>query len=137
MAHRVSRSAGTLRNMVRSVCGAAIYAGEFPVPPIPASPALQPIRRWSDMEAEARVTGVQFDAFWDACVGDEIAYFFRWLGRTRATVLVVFEADGPIFIEVRQAPDVEVAGRDAEPVLDEVLRLFHGRFAPPPGPWMH
>jgi hypothetical protein len=88
---------------------------------------LQPIRSWPDLVTETRVTGIEFDAFWDACVCDEVAYFFRWFGSVRATVLVVFEPDGPIFIEVRRAPDVEVKGRDAEPVIREVLRLFDGR----------
>lgn len=83
-------------------------------------------RKW----AEARVTGVQFDAFWDACVFDEIAYFFSWFGSVRSTVLVVFEVDSPIYVEVRRAHDIEVVGQAAEPPICEVLRLFDGRFPP-------
>lgn len=107
---------------------AATRASDFPAPPVPGSAVLQPIRNWADLAAEARVTGVEFDAFWDACVFDEVAYFFRWFGGARATVLVVFETDGPTFIEVRRAPDVEVSGSEAELVIREVLRLFDGRF---------
>ena len=68
--------------------------------------------------AEARVTGVEFDAFWDACVFDEVACFFRWFGCVRATVLVVFDEHGPTFIEVRQAHDVEVGRQVPDDPLD-------------------
>jgi hypothetical protein len=84
--------------MNRSLGAGVPRAIDFPAPPIPGSASLRPILSWSELEAEARVTGVRFDAFSDACVFDEVAYFFSWLGGMRSTVLVVFEDDGPIFV---------------------------------------
>lgn len=96
----------------------------FPAPPIKGSRRLVPIRSWSEMFREVQVTGVEFEEFWYASVEDEVAYFFRWLGEPRCTVLVIWQDEGPTHVECRTLGDVEVLGSDAVFIAAEVAYLF-------------
>ncbi|MBP5996713.1 MAG: hypothetical protein KAX99_00820 [Azonexus sp.] len=82
---------------------AAKSSGNFPPPPIPGDELLIPITSWEAMYAETQVTGVDFEQFWFDSVEDEVAYFFRWAGEPRSTVLVVWTDDGPTHIECRSS----------------------------------
>lgn len=93
--------------------------------PIKASPLLDPIPSWTEMQRETKAMAVEFDLFWNDSIADGVAYFFRWLGEPRATVLVVWEATGPTHIECRKQGDVLLSGVEAAPVVAEVKRLFH------------
>jgi hypothetical protein len=88
------------------------------------SDRLTPITTWYEMFVETRVTGVEFDVFWYESVEAGFAYFFRWLGVPRATVLVVWNEQGPLHIECRTFGDQLVSAGDADPILAEVTMLF-------------
>lgn len=97
----------------------------FPPPPIEASDFLLPITSWEDMFIEMRITGVDFDAFWDESIEEGVAYFFRWVGSPRATVLVVWDDEQPTHIECRTCGDRQISDDEAQPIIDDVVRLFH------------
>lgn len=105
----------------------SIDAKEAALPPSPvaASELLAPITSWSDMVREAAITGVEFDLFWYESVEEGAAYFFRWLGQPRSTVLVVWEKDGPTHIECRKAGDQLLDPAESEPINAEIMRLFY------------
>ena len=98
----------------------------FPPPPVEPSDRLTPIRTWYEMFVETGVTGVEFDLFWYESVEAGLAYFFRWLGEPRATVLVVWNEQGPLHIECRTFGDQPVSAPDADPIVAEVMTAFHG-----------
>ena len=54
---------------------------------------LVPIGTWLEMLRETEITKVEFDVFWFDSVKDGVAYFFRWLGEPRSTILVVWNND--------------------------------------------
>jgi len=97
----------------------------FPPPPIEASEFLSPITSWEDMFIEMRITGVDFDAFWDESIEEGVAYFFRWVGSPRATVLVVWDDEQPTHIECRTCGDRLLSDDEAQPIIEDVVRLFH------------
>lgn len=97
----------------------------FPPSPILASDLLTPIISWSEMLRETEITGVEFDLFWYESVEEGAAYFFRWLGNPRSTVLVVWEDDGPTHIEARSVGDQLVSPAESEPIVAEIMRLFY------------
>ncbi len=96
----------------------------FPDSPVPASDLLIPITCWSGMVCESRITGVEFDDFWYESIKDGVCYFFRWLGKPRSTVLVIFDEESPDHIECRTLGDRLVPQMEAEPILAEVVRRF-------------
>lgn len=96
----------------------------FPSPPVEPSDRLTPITTWYEMFVETGLTGVQFDAFWYESVESGFAYFFRWLGEPRATVLVVWDEEGPLHIECRTFRGQLVSAQDADPILAEMTILF-------------
>lgn len=97
----------------------------FPPSSIVASYQLTPITSWPDMFHEAKLTGIEFDSFWYESVGEGAAYFFRWLGKPRSTVLVVWEDDGPTHIECRTFGDQLASTAESEPIVAEVMSLFY------------
>ena len=99
-------------------------SGNFPTPPIPGDELLIPITSWEAMFAETQITGVEFEQFWFDSVEDEVAYFFSWLGKPRATVLIVWTDDGPTHIECRTFGDQEVADDESRAVIAVVIAQF-------------
>lgn len=97
---------------------------DFPPCPIVASERLTPITSWSEMYRETQTTGVVFEEFWDESVNEGVAYFFRWLGNPRSTVLVVWNDEGPTHIEARTHGDALVLEKVAKQITKEVFRLF-------------
>ncbi|MBN1547659.1 MAG: hypothetical protein JW902_13495 [Syntrophaceae bacterium] len=97
---------------------------EFPPPPVKGSDLLVPITTWAHMLQETQVTGVQFDEFWCDSVENDVAYFFRWLGEPRATVLLVWDDEGLMYIECRKSGDMLVSEDESERILSEVIKLF-------------
>lgn len=93
--------------------------------PIAVSKLLKPITSWAEMHRETKAMAVEFDLFWNDSITEGVAYFFRWLGEPRATVLVVWMDTGPTHIECRKAGDVMLSKAEAVPVVAEVKRLFH------------
>jgi hypothetical protein len=104
---------------------------EFPAPPIAGSALLAPIPSWAEMYRETLFTRVQFDLFWFDSVNDGVAYFFRWLGEPRCTVLVVWNDAGPTHIECRKVGDALASEREAALILAEVRMLFERERATP------
>ena len=98
--------------------------GAFPPPPVKASEFLLPITTWSEMFHETQVTGVEFDQFWYDSVEDGRAYFFRWLGESRSTVLAVWDDERPTYIECRRRGDLLASADEAERIIAEVTLLF-------------
>lgn len=98
--------------------------GAFPRPPVKASELLVPITTWSEMFSETRITSVKFDKFWYDSVEDGLAYFFRWLGEPRSTVLVVWNNERPTHIECRRIDDLLVPAAESEQIIAEVTQLF-------------
>lgn len=96
----------------------------FPPPPIEATEFLTPVTSWEDMFIEMRTTSVDFDAFWDESVEDGVAYFFRWTGLPRATVLVVWDDEQPTHIECRTYGEVLLSGEQASEIVAEVVAQF-------------
>ena len=76
------------------------------------------------MYAETQITNVEFEQFWFDSVEEGVAYFFRWLGDTRATVLIVWTDDGPTHIECRTFGDQEVADDESRVVIAAVVFQF-------------
>jgi hypothetical protein len=98
--------------------------GDFPTPPVVGSELLLPITSWHEMHRETEVTKVEFDLFWYDSVNDGVAYFFRWLGEPRATVLVVWNGNGPTQIECRKIGDLLASDAESAPILAEVSQMF-------------
>jgi hypothetical protein len=98
--------------------------GIFPPPPVKASELLVPITTWPEIFREAEVTGIIFDEFWYNSVEDGVAYFFRWLGEPRSTVLVVWNDKMPTHIECRKRGALPTAADESERIIAEVTLLF-------------
>lgn len=98
--------------------------GGFPVLPVAGSKLLVPIVSWKEMYRETQATGVEFDEFWDESVREGVAYFFRWLGEPRATVLVIWNRDRLTHVECRKLGDVLLSEGEMAPVNAELARLF-------------
>lgn len=98
--------------------------GTFPPPPVKASELLVPITTWSEMFRETEFTGIDFNEFWYDSVEDGMAYFFRWLGEPRSTVLVVWNYESPTHIECRKSVDLLASADEAERIIAEVTQLF-------------
>ena len=96
----------------------------FPSCPVAAGSLLVPITSWPDMFRETEITGVEFSEFWYESVEDRVAYFFRWLGEPRATVLAIWESKQLTFVECRKSGDVPVSALEAMPIVTEVIRAF-------------
>jgi len=98
--------------------------GDFPTPPFVGSELLVPITSWHEMHRETEVTKVEFDLFWYDSVNDGAAYFFRWLGEPRSTVLVVWNDAGPTHIECRKIGDLLASDTESAPIIAEVTQMF-------------
>ncbi len=98
--------------------------GIFPPPPIHGGELLVPITSWPEMHHETGITKVEFDLFWYEGVTDGGAYFFRWLGEPRSTVLVVWNDVGPTHIECRKIGDVLLSGEESANITAEVTSAF-------------
>lgn len=96
----------------------------FPPPPVKASEFLLPITTWSEMFRETQFTGVEFNEFWFDSVEDRNAYFFRWMGEPRATVLVVWDKKKPTHIECRKSGDLLASADETERIIAEVTHLY-------------
>lgn len=96
----------------------------FPHPPVAASEMLVPIVSWPEMHRETAVTGVDFGLFWYESVEECVAYFFRWLGEPRSTVLVVWNDKGPTHIECRKVGDLLLSTTESMPIIAEVNQVF-------------
>lgn len=69
--------------------------------------------------------GVEFDLFWYESVTEGVAYFFRWLSDPRCTVLVVWDNDGPTYVECRKSGDILLSDNESAPILSKVIEAFH------------
>lgn len=96
----------------------------FPSPPVKGSKLLEPITTWPGIFHEAKVTGIIFDDFWHDSIEDGVAYFFRWLGEPRSTVLVIWDVEGPTHVECRKKGDIPVSTEESERIMAEVTLLF-------------
>jgi hypothetical protein len=76
------------------------------------------------MHRETQMTKVEFDLFWYDSVLDGVAYFFRWLGEPRATVLVVWNDAMSMHIECRKSPDVLLSEEESNAIIVEVTHAF-------------
>ena len=85
---------------------------------------LVPITSWPEMHGETQITNVEFDLFWYDSVADGVAYFFRWLGQPRSTVLVVWNDEGPTHIESRNMGDLLLSAEDSANITAEVTSAF-------------
>ena len=98
--------------------------GRFPRPPVKASNFLVPITTWPDIFHEAKITGITFDEFWYDSVEEGVAYFFRWLGEPRSTILVIWQDEGPTHIEGYKRKYIPLSEDELEPIVAEVTMLF-------------
>jgi len=76
------------------------------------------------MQREGRSTKVDYDVFWDESVHEGAAYFFRWLGEPRATVLAIWAGEDLVHVEVRKCGDVLPSAAQAEPIAAHIVRAF-------------
>lgn len=76
------------------------------------------------MWEEIPVTGVEFDAHWLDLVESRVAYFFRWTGTPRATVLVVWSDDEIRYVECRGQGDRKLCSTESLEIVVELHRLF-------------
>lgn len=104
----------------------------FPPAPIEGTSCLIPITSWAEMYAEILITGVVFDEFWYESIQDEVAYFFKWIGEPRATILVVWEDDHPTHIECRTIGDEEIPACYTTEIVSDVVAQFCRA-----GYWLH
>lgn len=96
----------------------------FPPCPIQGTPRLKPLRSWLELHGERRLTRVEYDQFWDEAVHDGVAYFFRWLNKPRATVLVVWDGKRLSHVEGRKVGDVPLSKSEEAQILSEVAVAF-------------
>ena len=101
-----------------------MLSGIFPPPPVKGSKLIRPITTWPDVFREAKVTGIIVDDFWHDSVEDGVAYFFRWLGEPRATVLAIWNDVMPTHIECRKNGDLPLTLEESERIVAEVTLLF-------------
>ena len=85
---------------------------------------LVPITSWPEMYRETTTTGAEFDEFWYETVEDRVAYFFRWLGEPRCTVLAVWDDRGLTHVECRKTGDIVVSATEAAPIVAELTHAF-------------
>ena len=97
---------------------------DFPTPPVVGSELLVPITSWHEMHRETEAAKVEFDLFWYDSVNNGAAYFFRWLGEPRSTVLVVWNDDGPTHIECRKVGDLLASDAESATIIAEVTQMF-------------
>ncbi len=95
----------------------------FPPQPFAQTGLLIPICSWSDMAQEMLVTGIEFDEHWYSCVMEEVAYFYKWHGKVRATVLVVFNTDAIVYVEARQFDDQLVPEIEHLLIVNEISEI--------------
>src|ERR1019366_3855157 len=103
---------------------ADIKEADFPPSPIAANGLREPIRTSLEMVREIEITKVEFDAFWFESVKDGVAYFFRWLGEPRSTILVVWNDDGPTHTECRKVGDLIVSEAESMPIIAAITQMF-------------
>jgi len=96
----------------------------YPPPPVNGNDLLVPITTWVEMFRETQVTGIELEEYWLEHVEIGVAYFFRWLGNPRSTVLVIWNNEGPTHIECRTLGDSLVTGVESESISAEVIKLF-------------
>jgi hypothetical protein len=96
----------------------------FPSPPVNGNDLLVPITTWVEMFRETQATGIELEEFWLEHVEVGVAYFFRWLGIPRSTVLVVWDDEGPTYIESRTLGDSLVNALESELITAEVTKSF-------------
>lgn len=99
-------------------------SGIFPAPPIQRTELLVPIASWPEMHRETQITKVEFDLFWYDSVADGVAYFFRWLGQPRSTVLVVWNDERSTHIESRKMGDLLLSAEESANITAEVTSAF-------------
>lgn len=101
-------------------------ANLFPTPPVTGTARLVPITSWRQMHCEMELTGVEFDEFWHESVNEGVAYFFKWLGEPRGTVLTVFSRAERVLtvIEAHKLGDIPMSPDALMPILSEVTQLF-------------
>lgn len=102
----------------------SMFEDAFPLPPIKGNDLLVPISTWVELFRETQVTGIELEDFWLEHVEAGVAYFFRWLGEPRATVLVIWTDEGPTHIECRTLGDSLVTEVESELITAEVTKLF-------------
>jgi hypothetical protein len=88
----------------------------FPPPPVEGTARLIPITSWYEMYRETILNGVEFDLFWLESVEERVAYFFRWIGEPRCTVLVVWSSER-LHIECQKANPAKNWGTE-RPAVD-------------------
>lgn len=96
----------------------------WPPPPIPTFSPLFPITSWAEMHAETLATGVEFDNFWLESVDAGVAYFFRWLGEPRATVLAIWEGRNLTLVEYRGVGDRDLKPEESLGIVEAVHQAF-------------
>ena len=96
----------------------------FPAWALDRTDDLVSIASWRDLHAETEVTGVEIDQFWCESIDDGVAYFFKWLGEPRATVLAVAGEQSLTFVECRQSWDKPVGQLAATEVVSTVVKAF-------------
>jgi hypothetical protein len=85
------------------------------------------------MYGETTVTGVEFDAHWYESVEAGVAYFFRWMGEPRSTVLAIWDDRGLTHVECRKTGDLLLTSKESTPIVAHVTRAFRRVYpAPPP-----
>lgn len=97
---------------------------EFPPSPVAGTAFLRPLRSWREVYEENKVTETEFDAFWYQSVIDGIAYFYSWLGEPRATVLVVRDNAGGLFVECRTVGDRHLSSDESAPIVEHVTKAY-------------
>jgi hypothetical protein len=68
---------------------------------------------------------MEFDLFWYESVASGVACFYRWLGKVRATVLVVLDGDCIRHIECCGVGGDTLPAVEAEPIVEHVARALH------------
>jgi len=109
---------------VKSRSTDTVANASFPIPPITGSESLVPITSWPEMYRETTTTGAEFDEFWYESVEDRVAYFFRWLGEPRCTILAVWDDRGLTHVECRKAGDVVVSETESVPIIAVLTNAF-------------
>ena len=99
-------------------------ARKLPRSPIQHTASLRPLTSLAALRREEKVTGVEFPVCWLESIADDIASVFAWLGKPRATVMVIRSGRELTFIECRKHADKVLTPDEAAPIMKELFEAF-------------
>jgi len=97
----------------------------FPPSPLPTHSLMQPLSSAFAIAEDAEEMSFTFESWWVERVYEGVAYFFRWTGNTRATVLLVIDRDRVTHVECQGCGGTKIEGSEFQPIGRVLQELCH------------